>query len=217
MGFTRTVIISLLLRLSVVVAQTPDNTTDAHPKLTTYKCTTDGGCIAQTSALVLDSSQHTIYQRSDPSQNCGDYGAAPNVTVCPDQETCQQNCAIAGIPDYTSRGVYTNGSDMTLIMLGENGTENSPRVYLMNEAEDAYEVLQLTGQEFTFDVDMAKLPCGMNSALYLVEMEGKGGQDSSDLSVAGAPFGTGYCDAQCFVTPFANGLVSELNHISLET
>jgi hypothetical protein len=55
-------------------------------------------------------------------------------------------------------------------MLSSDGeTEYSPRIYLLNEAEDAYEMLQLTGQEFAFDVDMSKLPCGMNSALYLSE------------------------------------------------
>lgn len=212
MSSAKIIVASLLLRLSVVVAQSPDNTTEAHPKLTTYKCTTAGGCVAQNSALVLEASQHTIYQRDHPDLNCGDYGSAPNATVCPDQETCQRNCAIGGISDYTAHGVYTNGSDLTLVMLGENDVEYSPRIYLMNEAEDAYEVLQLTGQEFTFDVDMAKLPCGMNSALYFVEMDGKGGQSSTNLSVAGAPYGTGYCDAQCYTTPFANGLVSKASY-----
>lgn len=212
MSSAKILVASLLLRLSVVVAQSPDNTTEAHPKLTTYKCTTAGGCVAQNSALVLEASQHTIYQRDHPDLNCGDYGSAPNATVCPDQETCQKSCAIGGISDYTAHGVYTNGSDLTLVMLGENDVEYSPRIYLMNEAENAYEVLQLTGQEFTFDVDMAKLPCGMNSALYFVEMDGKGGQSSTNLSVAGAPYGTGYCDAQCYTTPFANGLVSKISH-----
>lgn len=214
MSSAKVLVTSLLLQLSVVVAQSPDNTTEAHPKLTTYKCTTDGGCVAQNSAIVLESSQHNIYQRAQPDLNCGDYGGAANATVCPDQETCQKNCAISGISDYTARGVYTNDSDLTLVMLGENGAENSPRIYLMNEAEDAYEVMQLTGQEFTFDVDMSKLPCGMNSALYFVEMDGKGGQSSTNLSVAGAPYGTGYCDAQCYTTPFANGLVSTISLLS---
>ncbi|KKY30234.1 putative endoglucanase 1 [Diaporthe ampelina] len=92
-------------------------------------------------------------------------------------------------------------------MLSSDGnTEYTPRVYLLNEAEDAYEMLQLTGQEFSFDVDMSKLPCGMNSALYLSEMEATGGKDSSDLSVLGAEYGAGYCDAQCYTTPFINGV-----------
>lgn len=194
--------------LGLVAAQSTDNTTEAHPKLTTYKCTTEGGCVPQTSALVLESSQHHIYQKDNPEYSCGDWGSGANATVCPDEETCQQNCILQGFPDYTEKGVYTNGSDLNIIMLSEDGTENSPRLYLLNEAEDAYEMLQLVGQEFTFDVDMSKLPCGMNSALYFSEMEAKGGQDSSDIPVAGAAYGTGYCDAQCYTTPFQNGVVS---------
>lgn len=206
MSQTKLLLVALLLRLSV--AQSPDNTTEVHPKLTTYKCTTADGCIEQTSALVLDASQHGIYQLNSPEFDCGSWGSAANATACPDQETCQKNCVVQGVSDYTTHGIHTNGSDLTLLMLGEDGTQYSPRIYLLDEAEDAYEMLQLTGQEFTFDVDMSKLPCGMNSALYLVEMEAKGGQDSTDISVAGAPYGTGYCDAQCYTTPFANGVVS---------
>lgn len=200
--------IAPLLLLRLAAAQSTDNVTEAHPKLTTYKCTTDGGCVAQNSALVLEASQHNIYQKDNPSLNCGDWGSGANATVCPDEETCQQNCILQGISDYNARGVQTNGSDLTLTMLGSDGSELSPRLYLLNEAEDAYEMLQLTGQEFTFDVDMSNLPCGMNSALYFSEMEARGGQDSSAIPVAGAPYGTGYCDAQCYTTPFANGLVS---------
>lgn len=206
-------LIAPLLLLRLAVAQSPDNTTEAHPKLTTYKCTTDGGCVSQNSALVLEASSHNIYQVDNPSLNCGEWGSGANATVCPDQETCQKNCILEGLSDYTTRGVHTNGSDLTLYMLAEDGTEYSPRIYLLNEAEDAYEMLQLTGQEFTFDVDMSKLPCGMNSALYFSEMEASGGKDLSDIPVAGAPYGTGYCDAQCYTTPFANGLVST-SHIS---
>ena len=196
------------LLLGLVAAQSPDNTAENHPKLTTYKCTTDGGCTAQNTALVLDAASHRIYQSNAPDSNCGDWGSGANATVCPDEETCQQNCILEGIPDYTANGVYANGSDLTLLMLSSDGnTEYTPRVYLLNEAEDAYEMLQLTGQEFSFDVDMSKLPCGMNSALYLSEMEATGGKDSSDLSVLGAEYGAGYCDAQCYTTPFINGVV----------
>lgn len=207
---TATTVITPLL-LGLVAAQSPDNTTEGRPKLTTYKCTTSGGCVAQNNSIVLDSSQHHIYQLNNPDYGCGDWGSAANETACPDLETCQQNCILEGIPDYTAHGVSTNGSDLTLLMLGDDGSEYSPRLYLLNEAEDAYEMLQLTGQEFTFDVDMSKLPCGMNSALYTVEMEAKGGQGSGDVAVAGAPYGTGYCDAQCYTTPFQNGVVSNNN------
>lgn len=205
---SRTALALAPVLLGLVAAQSPDNTTEVHPKLTTYKCTTDGGCVAQNSALVLEASQHNIYQKNNPDYNCGDWGSPANATVCPDEETCQQNCILQGISDYSQNGVVTNGSNLTLHMFAEDRTSNSPRIYLLNEAEDAYEMLKLTGQEITFDVDMSKLPCGMNSAVYFSEMEAKGGQDSSDIAVAGAPYGTGYCDAQCYTTPFQNGVVS---------
>lgn len=196
--------------LGLVAAQSPDTTPEVHPKLTTYKCTTDGGCVAQNSALVLEASQHEIYQKDNPDYDCGSRGSAPNATVCPDEATCQQNCILQGISDYSENGVVTDGAELTLHMLDADGSKNSPRIYLLNEAEDEYEILRLVGQEFTFDVDMSKLPCGMNSAVYLSEMEARGGQDSSDLAVAGAAYGTGYCDAQCYTFPFQNGVVSGL-------
>lgn len=196
---------ALLGLLSVVSAQMPDNNTEVHPKLTTYKCTTEGGCVPQNSAIVLN---HGIYQRDHPELSCGDWGSAPNATVCPDQETCQKNCAIWSVSNYADHGVYTDGSDLQIVMIREDGQVNSPRLYLLNEAEDEYEMLKLTGQELSFDVDMSKLPCGMNAALYTVEMDATGGKNLSTIPTAGAAYGNGYCDAQCYTTPFSNGLVS---------
>jgi cellulose 1,4-beta-cellobiosidase len=54
----------------------------------------------------------------------------------------------------------------------------------------------LLNQEFSFDVDVSELPCGLNGALYLVEMDADGGM-SYPTNDCGAEFGTGYCDAQC--------------------
>lgn len=81
-------------------------------------------------------------------------------------------------------------------------------MYLLEEGKQNYEMLSLTGGEFTFDVDLSKLPCGMNGAVYLSEMEKDGGKSKEPLNQAGATYGTGYCDAQCFTTPFINGVVS---------
>jgi cellulose 1,4-beta-cellobiosidase len=46
----------------------------------------------------------------------------------------------------------------------------------------------------------------VNGALYVSEMSATG--EASDLNVAGAKYGTGYCDAQCPVNNFVAGLVS---------
>lgn len=71
----------------------------------------------------------------------------------------------------------------------------SPRVYLFDEDNDAYFDFRVVGKEFSFDVDMTKLPCGTNGALYLDEMRMDG--DSNEYNTAGPKYGTGYCDAQC--------------------
>jgi len=54
-----------------------------------------------------------------------------------------------------------------------------------------YQIFNLIGNEFTFDVDVSQLPCGLNGALYFVVMDPKG------QGTAGAKYGTGYCDGQC--------------------
>lgn len=65
----------------------------------------------------------------------------------------------------------------------------------MLNSVNQYEKFLLLGLEFTFTVDASTLPCGTNGALYFVEMDGEG--SLGGFNKAGAPFGTGYCDAQC--------------------
>jgi cellulose 1,4-beta-cellobiosidase len=63
----------------------------------------------------------------------------------------------------------------------------------MLDDADNYEMFMLKNQEFTFDVDVSNMPCGVNGALYFVEMSKDG--DKSSANKAGAHYGTGYCDA----------------------
>jgi cellulase len=177
---------------------------EVHPKLTTWECTKAGGCKSKDTALVIDALSHWVHQKENTNLGCGDWGNPPNATVCPDLETCQTNCVMEGVSDLTTYGVFANGGSVTMKLLRPDGSTASPRIYLLAEGEKEYEMLKLTGKEFTFDVDVSKLPCGMNGALYTVEMEADGGADK--LNTGGATYGTGYCDAQCFVTPFINGV-----------
>jgi cellulose 1,4-beta-cellobiosidase len=64
------------------------------------------------------------------------------------------------------------------------------------ETDTKYQMFNLIGKEFTFDVDVSKLPCGLNGALYFVEMAADGGIGKGN-NKAGAKYGTGYCDSQC--------------------
>ena len=197
--------ISLLLGLAT--AQTPGQQREVHPGLQTWKCTNRHGCQAQNTFVVLDDLSHPIHQRFDPALNCGS-SAPPNTTVRPNEAECARNCVVEGISDYAAAGVITSGSSLNLHIL-EKGVSVSPRVYLLQPNGADYEMLKLTGNELSFDVDVSKLPCGMNGALYLAEMSESGGR--SPLNPGGATYGTGYCDAQCSATTFINGVVGTPN------
>ncbi|KAL8382029.1 hypothetical protein RB595_006014 [Gaeumannomyces hyphopodioides] len=185
---------------SLAAAQKPVGT-EVHPKITTFRCTLAGGCEEKTNYIVLDSLAHPVYQKAN-GYHCGSWGQRANATACPTKEACAENCVMEGIEDYSVVGVSTSGTSLRLQQL-RNGELVTPRVYLLDSTEQKYEMLELTGNEFTFDVVMDKLPCGMNSALYLSEMLADGGK--SELNKGGAYWGTGYCDAQCYTTPFING------------
>lgn len=205
----RSVWVLCLMATHFTHSQHVKNPSDEHHlKLTTWKCTKDGGCKPRKTAVVLDSLKRPLYQVDAPEIGCGTNGSPPNTTVCPDVETCQANCVMESISDYGVVGVATKRDSLSLDMLSDDGTLSklSPRVYLLDKHEKNYEMLYLLGQEFSFDVDVSKLPCGMNGALYLSEMEKSGGR--SDVNRAGPAFGTGYCDAQCYIPPFINGEVS---------
>lgn len=180
--------------MGLATAQTPGTSPESHPHLTTWQCTKAGGCKPHKSAVVLDSGAHWIHQANDTSKGCGNWGSRADPIACPDEATCAKNCIIEGILNYGDHGVSTTGGDLVLQMLNPKGGLANPRVYLLAESDKEYEMLQLLGKELAFDVDVSKLPCGMNGALYLSEMQAAGGR--SELNPGGAIYGTGYCDAQ---------------------
>lgn len=87
---------------------------------------------------------------------------------------------------------------MTLkfVTTNTNGKNIGSRVYLL-ESETKYQMFNMLNQEFTFDVDMSQLPCGLNGAVYFVSMDQDGGMSRFTTNKAGAKYGTGYCDTQC--------------------
>lgn len=192
------------LLTGLAIAQKPIGGEDNHPPIKTWRCSHADGCVEHQNYIVLDSLAHPVYQAAN-GQSCGSWGNPPPEDACPTKEECAENCVMEAVKDYSSYGIETADDALTLYQLVD-GQHKSPRVYLLDETKQEYEMLQLTGYEFTFDVDVSRLPCGMNGALYLSEMLADGGK--SELNKGGANFGTGYCDAQCYTTPFINGEVS---------
>jgi cellulase len=143
-----------------------------HPPLTSYKCTTSGGCVAQNTSVVLDS------------------GTSPYVTNAAGSRTQA---------DYTNMGVSTSGSALTLYHYTKSSSGSlqaaSPRVYLLG-ADGNYVEMSLLNQEVTVTADYSQAPCGENGAFYLSSMDAGGrGNASSGTGYCDAQC-QGYCCAE---------------------
>lgn len=185
--------------------------TERHPTMSWQKCTKGGSCQTQQGSVVLDSNWRWTHLKNDYT-NCYT-GNAWNTTACPNGATCTQNCAVDGADYSGTYGISTSGNALTMKFVtkgssGSSGGNIGSRVYLL-ASDTKYQMFQLKGKEFTFDVDVSKLPCGLNGALYFSQMEEDGGMAKSPNNKAGAKYGTGYCDAQCpHDIKFINGEVS---------
>jgi len=168
---------------------------EVHPPLTISMCT-QGGCSSTQASVVLDSNWRWTHMNG-VATNCFT-GNNWNMTICPDPITCATTCAIEGVSYQETYGITTNGDSLRLnfVTKGQYDTNVGSRVYLMAD-QLHYQKFNLLGNEFTFDVDVSQLPCGLNGALYFVEMAADGGLSQFPYNKAGAQYGTGYCDAQC--------------------
>ncbi|GJE98063.1 glycoside hydrolase family 7 protein [Phanerochaete sordida] len=190
--FRASALLAFALAAVVYGQQAGTQTAETHPQLSSQKCTTSGGCVSQSTSVVLDSNWRWLHS-VDGYTNCYT-GNEWDATLCPDGVTCAANCALDGADYSGTYGITSSGDALTLKFV--TGSNVGSRVYLMS-SETEYTLFQLLNQEFTFTVDMSDLPCGLNGALYLSEMDADGGLSKYSGNKAGAKYGTGYCDSQC--------------------
>jgi len=186
--------------LSLVLASTcqlrGNFSVEEHPKLIVHQCTLADGCVPTTKSVVMDANWRWIHG-AGATTNCYDSNKW-DPTLCPDVETCTKNCAVEGIAETHYRDTYGVSADgqhlrLQLVMPGNVGS----RLYLLDDSEEQYELFKLKNAEISFEVDVATLPCGVNGAVYFVQMDADGGRKRFSTNHAGAAYGTGYCDAQC--------------------
>jgi len=195
----------------VLSQQVGTNTAENHPQLSVQYCTGQGQCQSQSGAVTIDSNWRWTH-KVGTSTNCYT-GNQWDQTLCPDPDTCSTNCAIDGADYPGTYGVTSTGTALNLrfVTHGPFSTNIGSRLYLLQD-DTTYRMFKLKNREFTFDVDISNLPCGLNGALYLVEMDADGGLSEYPLNKAGAKYGTGYCDAQCpHDIKFINGEANILN------
>jgi cellulose 1,4-beta-cellobiosidase len=206
---------SLALATSLLAAvvrgqQAGTQQTETHPTMTWQQCTGTGGtsCTTKQGKVVIDANWRWVHDKTANSYtNCYD-GNTWNKTLCPSNDKCAANCALEGADYKATYGAEASGNSLklTFVTKGSYATNIGSRLYLM-ESDTAYQQFKLLNQEFTFDVDLSNLPCGLNGALYFVSMDKDGGMSKYSTNKAGAKYGTGYCDAQCpRDLKFINGL-----------
>jgi len=172
--------------------QVGTGTAEVHPRLPWQECNASGCVTKSSGAVALDANWRWIH-------NVGGYtncysGNLWNTQYCPTGAQCVANCALEGADYSGTYGITTSGNALTLRFV--TGSNVGSRVYLM-ESDTKYQIFHFLGKEFSFDVDVSKLPCGLNGALYTVQMDADGGMSKYPGNKAGAKYGTGYCDAQC--------------------
>jgi cellulose 1,4-beta-cellobiosidase len=107
----------------------------------------------------------------DTSWNCG--------------ELCDE-CELEGVELENYKNKYGISSDGTILELQfAMGSNVGSRLYLLEN--DKYWFPDLLNKQISIDIDISEIPCGMNAAVYLVEMK------STELD----KLGIGYGDAQC--------------------
>ncbi|KAJ7263906.1 cellobiohydrolaseI [Mycena rebaudengoi] len=163
--FPTAILVSLCL-LAVASAQ----------QVGTLKCTASG-CTTQSTSVVLDANWRWLHSTTGSTNRYT--GNTWDKTLCPNPTTCAANCALDGADYSGTYGITTSGNALTLKFV--TGANIGSRVYLMADA-----MFQLLNQEFTFDVDMSNLDCGLNGALYFSEMPADGGMAAFPTNKAGA-------------------------------
>ncbi|EOO02288.1 putative exoglucanase 1 protein [Phaeoacremonium minimum UCRPA7] len=169
--------------------------TETHPKMSWKKCTSGGSCTTTNAEVVIDANWRWLHGTSD-TNNC--YDGNKWTSACSTATDCASKCALEGADYSKTYGASTSGDALTLKFVTKHdyGTNIGSRFYLMNGASK-YQMFTLLGNEFTFDVDLSTVDCGLNAALYFVAMDEDGGMAKYSTNKAGAKYGTGYCDAQC--------------------
>lgn len=159
--------------------------TETHPSMTWQTCTASGSCTTVNGEVVIDANWRWVHD-VDGYTNCYT-GNTWDATLCPDDVTCATNCALDGAQYASTYGATTSGNALTLDFV--TGSNIGSRLYLM-EDESTYQGFKLLNREFTFDVDVSNLPCGLNGALYFVSMDLDGGVAKYPTNKAGAKYGT---------------------------
>eukprot|EP00418_Pyrodinium_bahamense_P092229 CAMPEP_0179041544 /NCGR_PEP_ID=MMETSP0796-20121207/16210_1 /TAXON_ID=73915 /ORGANISM="Pyrodinium bahamense, Strain pbaha01" /LENGTH=841 /DNA_ID=CAMNT_0020737909 /DNA_START=55 /DNA_END=2581 /DNA_ORIENTATION=- len=191
----------LLLALGLlgpaVAQQAGTNKKEVHVPISFATCTKAAGCTSKSVSLTMDAQWRWLHD-AHPNMygNCLN-GMNWDSKIAKDGLSGASFCALEGMDAQAYKGTYGVGAIPGGVNLNfKNGQSIGSRLYMMEDT-NTYMMFKLLNKEFTIDVDVSSLECGLNGAVYFVEMEADGGRGKKGNNTAGAKYGTGYCDAQC--------------------
>jgi len=157
-----------------------------------------GQCTHTNLKVTLDANWRWVHHASG-YDNCYT-GKEWDSRYCSDPAQCARECEGATADKYRSTyGVeqIENGVKLNFVTDHQYGTNVGSRLYMLDESGEKYKMFHLKNRrEFTMTFDVSAAMCGMNGAMYFVEMDEDGGKGLG-ANRAGAKYGNGYCDAQC--------------------
>lgn len=154
--YTKLAVISALVA-SVKAQQACTVSTETKPSLSWSTCTSGGSCTSTTGSVVIDANWRWVHDVNSTT-NCYT-GNTWDASLCPDDTTCASKCCLDGADYSATYGVTASGNALNLkfVQQNSNGENIGSRLYLM-ASETEYEMFDLLGKEFTFDVDVSNLP-----------------------------------------------------------
>lgn len=166
------------------------------PTVTLKECT-DTGCTQREMTMTLDANWRWVHKTSG-YENCY---TGNKWNGCSDNQQCARDCALEGVTQEKYQGTYgisqiSDGVRLNFVTEHEYGVNVGSRLYMLDESGENYKMFYLKNREFAMTFDVSHAECGMNGAMYFIEMDAKGGKGRAN-NQAGAKYGTGYCDAQC--------------------
>lgn len=167
--------------------------TENPPAFNIQECSTSGCTANSNSGLVIDANWRYLHETTG-YQNCYT-GDSWDASLCPDPDSCAKNCCLDGVDYSGDSGInaVSGGVSLGFVTTTQYGKSVGSRLYITEG--DEYMQFKMLDKEIAFDVDVSELECGMNGAVYFVEMKADG--ELGGNNKGGVPRGTGYCDGQC--------------------
>jgi len=139
-------------------------TTETHPPLSWSKCAAGGSCSTVSGSVTIDANWRWLHQTSS-STNCYT-GNKWDTSICSTNTACASACCVDGADYASTYGATTSGNALNLkfVTQGAYSKNIGSRMYLM-ESDTKYQMFNLLGQEFTFDVDVSNLGVRTTSSL----------------------------------------------------